>query len=90
MPRLKTINKNERLRKGFINGIKAQASLHGITAAQLKHSGSKSYETTNKRLESTPGEITVNDLICFAMATGVNFDELVIEAARAAAEAARI
>ena len=90
MPKLKITNKNERLRRGFINGIKAQASLHGLTAAQLKHSGSKSYGTTNKRLEDAPGEITVNDLLCFAMATGVSFDEFVSEAAKAAADMAKI
>lgn len=89
MPRLKNTNKNDRLRKGFANGIIAQATARGISSAQLKHSGSKSYETTNRRLENANGDITVNDLICFAMAAGISFDELVISAARAAAEAAR-
>jgi hypothetical protein len=89
MPRLKRNNMNDRLRKGFANGIIAQATAHGVSSAQLKRHGSKSYETTNKRLETANGDITVNDLICFAMAAGISFEELVISAAKAATEAAR-
>lgn len=90
MPRLKHTNKNDRLRRGFANGIIAQAAAHGVTKSQLKRRGAKGYQTTNNKLERANGEITVNDLINFSMAAGVSFDELVISAARAAAEAAKI
>lgn len=88
MPKLKITNKNERLRHGFVNGIKAQAVMRGFSIPQLKRCGSQSYGTTNNRIEKECGDITVNDLICFAMALGISFDELVIFAAKSAAEEA--